>query len=159
MKTVRLQPLNDDVTVRTETALLETLIDRKCNVAMACGGQGLCATCHVRVIEGADQLSPISERERRTLSVVSGADSRSRLACQARVLGMGVTLEIPEGMYLEKLDDLDTLVGRRAEQSILHPTDGRVLIAAGKIITRSRIRELNGMDFDSLSIRKQSRLT
>ena len=156
MKTITLRPLNDKLTVRTETNVLDTLLAVKCDVAMACGGQGICATCHVYVREGADALSPMTKREERTLGLITNSKGESRLACQARVIGEGVIVELPRGMYVRSATELTTLIGRRAEMPVLHPRDGRVLIAPGKIITRSRILELQDENFNVLDVRSHS---
>ncbi|WP_293255948.1 hypothetical protein [Nannocystis sp.] len=63
---------------------------------------------------------------------------------------------LPGGRYLTATKDLESLVGRRAEERVLHPVDGRVLIEAGKIITRSRIRELSQVDVDLAEMRTRS---
>lgn len=148
MKTVVLKPINENVSVRTESTVLDSLLARKCEVSMACGGQGICSTCHVYVKEGMDALTPMSEREQRTLGMVSRVNPESRLSCQARVIGEGVVVELPEGMFINSAGDLTSFIGKRAERPILHPKDGRVLIDKGKIITRSRIMQLEGEDFD-----------
>jgi ferredoxin len=145
MKTVRFEPINETHDVRTESDLLQALLAKDLKVLMACGGKGLCATCHVHIRQGAERLSPKTPRETRTLGMVTSADDRSRLACQARVLGEGVVVELPEGMYLERAEDLMSLLGRRAETNYLHPVTGAVLIAKGKIITRSRLEELKNL--------------
>ncbi|MGR3280749.1 2Fe-2S iron-sulfur cluster-binding protein, partial [Acaryochloris marina NIES-2412] len=62
--------------------------------------------------------------------------------CQARVLGEGVVVELPQGMYLSEIDDLDALIGRRVQQPILHPIDGTVLVEGGRVITRSLVSQL-----------------
>lgn len=59
--------------------------------AHVCSGRGRCGTCRVRVEAGAAQLSPVHEAERKTLERV-GAGPADRLACQAHVLGEGVTV-------------------------------------------------------------------
>jgi ferredoxin len=156
LKLVTIKSLNDTVAVRTESNILDSLLARNCDVAMACGGQGICATCHVFIREGHDSLTPMTAREKRTLSFMTGSDPDSRLACQARVIGDGVVVELPEGMYLKAAGDLLSLVGRRTETPILHPRDGRVLIGKGKIITKSRILELESYDTDILALRTQS---
>lgn len=145
MKTVLFHPIEEQQAVRTQSTLLEALVAKELNVLMACGGKGMCATCHVFVKEGMDQLSPRSEREMRTLGFVSRAADSSRLACQCKVLGEGVVVQIPDGMYIERSEDLLDLLGQRATQPILHPITGVVLIEAGKIITRSRINELKDL--------------
>lgn len=156
MKTLMIAPLNDRVAVRTETNVLDTLLAQKCDVSMACGGQGICSTCHVFIREGHSSLTPMTDREKRTLSLISGGNKDSRLACQCKVIGEGVVIEVPEGMYVSAASDLTTLIGRRTEVPILHPRDSRVLIAKGCIITKSRIQELEAEDLDAVSLRSNT---
>jgi adenylate cyclase len=59
--------------------------------AHVCGGRGRCGTCRVRVESGAHLLSPQRTLERETLARVH-AQTHVRLACQARVLGSGVSV-------------------------------------------------------------------
>ena len=54
--------------------------------ASVCGGRGRCSTCRVRIVEGAENLSPPSPEESRVLKRVE-APPRVRLACQARPAG------------------------------------------------------------------------
>lgn len=152
MKEITLQPLAQKVSVETNTRILDTLLARNCNVLMACGGQGICATCHVHVTKGHDALTPKGDREARTLSLITGAGEHSRLACQCRVLGDGVEIRLPEGMYVQSFNDLESLIGRRSQVPILHPADGRPLIQAGKFITRTAIMQLSDVDFDPVKI-------
>ncbi len=148
MKSVTLQPINRKLAVQTETRILDTLLAEQCPVMMACGGQGICATCHVYIRSGMDSVSPMTDRERRTLALITGAQAQSRLSCQCRVIGEGVEVVLPEGMYVESFDDILSLIGKRTRQPILHPKDGRILIQKDKIITRSAIAQLEGMDFN-----------
>ncbi len=53
----------------------------------ACGARTLCATCRVKVVEGADNLSPPTALEKLSLRYHLSLSPRARLACQARVLG------------------------------------------------------------------------
>ena len=62
----------------------------------------------------------------------------------------------PGGRYITSSSQLDGLVGRRAQQRILHPIDGTVLVERGKIITRSRIRQLAQLDIDVETMRRRS---
>lgn len=156
MKRVDFEGQGDPVLVRTHQRLLEVLADQGIPLQMACGGKGLCATCHVHVIAGGGSLSPVTPRERRSLAMLSDAREGSRLACQAKVTGDGVRVSLPRGRYLTAAADLGDLVGRRAEEPILHPIDGRLLIAPGKIITRSRITELGQVDVDMAEMRTRS---
>lgn len=59
--------------------------------ADVCSGRARCGTCRIRVEAGAGQLSTASETERATLARV-GAGDGERLACQALVLGAGVSV-------------------------------------------------------------------
>ena len=137
MKTVTLMPVGGDLDVTTDTALVDGLLARSLKVDMACGGRGVCASCHVFVREGADSLSPVGPKEARTLRLLATVTPESRLACQSRVTGDGLVVEVPEGMYVQSADGLDGLVGERAGFDYLHPLTGRALIPKGKVITRS----------------------
>ncbi len=152
MKDVLLQPINQRVAVATNTRVLDTLLAQQCPVMMACGGQGICATCHVYVTGGADSLTPVTDRERRTLALITGAQPGSRLSCQCRVLGEGVEILLPEGLYVQSFNDLESLIGKRTKVPILHPKDGRILIQKDKIITRTYIMQLQDVDFNLGSV-------
>jgi ferredoxin len=141
-KIVKLDPLAQETAVNTNDNLLSALLTNELNVLRECGGRGMCSTCHIYIKNGMDSLTPLSKREKRTLEVVTTAKPNSRLACQARVLGEGVTVEVPSGMYLSAIDDIESLIGRRAEEDILHPINGKVLVEAGKLVTRSMISQL-----------------
>ena len=106
MKSIMLEPTHQLPTVRTGTFLLEALLSEECSVLTSCNGNELCTTCHVHVRDGMQHLSPMTDRERRTLTIISGTDSCSRLACQCRIMGDGVSIELPRGMYIEKAEDL-----------------------------------------------------
>lgn len=63
--------------------------------AHVCSARGRCGTCRVHIDAGAQSLSPQNDLERATLERVRAArDSGEgvRLACQARVLGPGVSV-------------------------------------------------------------------
>lgn len=152
MKEVSLQPLNEKVELATNTRVLDALLAEQCPVMMACGGQGICATCHVYVSAGMEGLTPMEEREERTLALITGAMENSRLSCQCKVVGEGVEITLPEGLYVESFEDIEQLVGKRTKSPILHPFDGRILIQKGKIITRTAIMHLSDVDFDVSSL-------
>ncbi|MGG6297110.1 2Fe-2S iron-sulfur cluster-binding protein [Leptolyngbya sp. AN02str] len=141
-KIVRLEPIAQQTSVETNGNLLSVLLNKDLDVLRECGGRGMCATCHIYVTEGMDSLSPINRREQRTLEVITSCKMNSRLACQSRVLANGVVVELPPGMYINSLKDIEVLVGRRAEQNLLHPLTGQVLVEAGKLITRSMLMQL-----------------
>lgn len=141
-KTVRLEPIAQSTEIQTNANLLVALLQEDLHVLKECGGRGMCATCHVYIKEGMDSLSAMSRREQRTLEVITTAKPNSRLACQSRVLGEGVVVEVPAGMYIDALEDIEALIGRRMEQPLLHPLTGEVVVESGKLITRSVITQL-----------------
>lgn len=156
MKTVSLRPINRRPEIDTNKPILDALLAEEVDVMMACGGRGMCATCHVYVEEGMDSLSPMKEREKRTLDRISRRGASSRLACQAKVRDEGVRVRLPKGMYIMNTDDVLSLVGKRAEQVILHPITGAVLVEEGKLITRTYIRQLDSIDMDLGNLAVQS---
>jgi len=139
----------DDRTVSSEAGeiLLDVLERERVNVKKICGGRGLCATCHVYVSGNPKGLSPPTDRERMTLSILTGAKENSRLACQCKVQADGVKLDFPDGLYVESFQDLEDQVGKRTKSPILHPRTGQVLVEANKIIMRTQIMKLKDMDF------------
>jgi ferredoxin len=141
-KTVRLEPIAQNTEIQTNANLLVALLQEDLHVLKECGGRGMCATCHVYIKDGMDSLSSMSRREQRTLEVITTAKPNSRLACQSRVLGEGVVVEVPAGMYIDAIEDIEALIGRRTEQPLLHPLTGEVVVESGKLITRSVITQL-----------------
>ena len=142
VKIVRLEPIAQETSVETNGNLLSVLINKDLDVLRECGGRGMCATCHVYVRDGMASLTPINRREQRTLEVITSCKTNSRLACQARVLQNGVVVELPAGMYINSIKDIEALIGRRAEQDLLHPLTGKVLVESGKLITRSTLKQI-----------------
>jgi ferredoxin len=146
-KKVRIEPIAQEADIATNGALLSILMEEDLNILKECGGRGMCATCHVYIQEGMDALSPMAKREQRTLEVITTCKPNSRLACQAKVMGEGVVVELPVGMYVQSIQDIEALIGRRCERPLLHPVTGKTLVEVGKLITRSTIRQLENTDF------------
>jgi 2Fe-2S ferredoxin len=48
---------------------------------------GTCGTCLIEVKRGASSLSSASEKEKTTLAIYGGDESKHRLTCQCRVVG------------------------------------------------------------------------
>jgi ferredoxin len=146
----------DPVLIQTRTRVLDALLAHHVPVKMACGGKGLCATCHCYIHEGSELLTPRTPREEMSLAMLANRKPNSRLACQAKVLGDGIKVTLPQGRYIESTVELDSLVGRRAEAAILHPVTGLVLVEEGKIITRTRINELASVNVDVAEMKARS---
>lgn len=86
--------VNDDVVLETSAAvsLLNTLLRAGVAIDHRCGGKAQCGTCRIRIIEGAEKLSPIREAERIKLEKF-GKQEGFRLACQTYASG-DVTIEV-----------------------------------------------------------------
>jgi len=147
VKIVKLEPIGQETEIETNGNLLSVLLNEELDVLKECGGRGMCATCHVYIKQGMECLTPMNRREQRTLEVITSCKTNSRLACQARVLQNGVVVELPPGMYVRSLQDIEALIGRRAEQPLLHPITGQVLVEEGKLITRSMMKQLEDTKF------------
>ena len=68
-------------------SLLDIALAHGVEIDHACGGVGVCGTCHVIVIEGGENLSPASDDELDLVDSIPGATLHTRLACQAVVQG------------------------------------------------------------------------
>lgn len=66
------------------TRLLDVLLLLNPDHRHICGGRGFCTSCRVEVLEGSENLSPVSAVERERLG---GETGKLRLACQTTVYG------------------------------------------------------------------------
>jgi ferredoxin len=140
MKRLSLTPLGGVIEITTGSPILKGLLSQQIPVSTACGGKGVCASCHVYIRKGDECLTPLTPREEMTLRLIVSAESNSRLACQARLLADGAVVELPSGLYVTSIDNVEELIGTKAKFNYLHPVTGAVLIHEGKIITRSVIQ-------------------
>ncbi len=67
-------------------SLLRAAMRAHLPVARSCRGVGVCAACRVRVVEGAENLAPMSPLEE-ALARREPLRPNERYACLARVLG------------------------------------------------------------------------
>ena len=156
MATVTIEPVNKRVEIPENDTLLSGLLAQKLNIVQECGRRGMCATCHIQVVNGGENLTSMGAREKRTLSMLPQCGKNSRLSCQARVLGGDIQVEVPEGMYLSTKDDIEQLVGRRAQEDILHPLSGKVMVEEYKLITRTVAQELKAAQLEVGRILKET---
>lgn len=66
-------------------SLMEVLKASDYSILATCGGMALCATCHVQVLEGYDDLLAAGNDEMDMLDTLPDAGFDSRLACQLRI--------------------------------------------------------------------------
>jgi ferredoxin len=141
LKTIEVATTQQRVDCKTNAQLASGLLALALDLPMACGGNGRCATCHVLVNEGMENLSPIEAREERTLNLLSVRYPNSRLACQACVRG-DVVVAVPNADYIKSADELELHIGKRAERDLLHAVDGRLLVARGQVVTRYVVQKI-----------------
>lgn len=66
-------------------SLMEILKATEYEILATCGGMALCATCHIEIISGGENLLPADDHELDMLDTLPDADDKSRLACQIRL--------------------------------------------------------------------------
>lgn len=66
-------------------SLMEVLKASDYNILATCGGMALCATCHVQVLKGLNELPEPRNEEMDMLDTLPDAGFDSRLACQIRI--------------------------------------------------------------------------
>ncbi len=87
MTTLTVMPSGKTIKVSEGTTLLAALLGAELAVPHKCEGQAKCGSCHIFVQEGRKGLSKIARTENEKLDTIVGVGSKSRLACQATVLG------------------------------------------------------------------------
>jgi 2Fe-2S ferredoxin len=95
MTTLTIQPGARRAEVEAGTSLLQAILAAGGKLVSQCGGDAKCGACHVFVTEGRKGLSRITPAENAKLDTLVGVGSKSRLACQATLLGTeAVTVEL-----------------------------------------------------------------
>lgn len=95
MSTLTIQPGGLSADVAAGTNLLQAIIAAGGKLVSQCGGDAKCGACHLFVLEGRKGLSKMTPAENAKLDTLVGVGSKSRLACQATVLGTeAVTVEL-----------------------------------------------------------------
>lgn len=79
-------PLGRSAAANRDETLLDVARRAGAPLGNSCGGTGICARCRVRVVAGAENLSPPTAIELR-VSGQRGFTEGERLACQAVVCG------------------------------------------------------------------------
>lgn len=87
MSIVTIMPSGKAIDVAAGVTLLEAIRAAEVEFTQACGGKTGCSSCHIFVQEGRKGLSKIAREENEKLDAIVGVGSKSRLACQATVLG------------------------------------------------------------------------
>ncbi len=83
---VRCEPSGREARVVENSTLMDAVEFLMLPLGRSCDGVSLCGYCRVRVIAGAENLSPVTQGEQEILKGLR-ADAAERLACCARVQG------------------------------------------------------------------------
>jgi uncharacterized 2Fe-2S/4Fe-4S cluster protein (DUF4445 family) len=94
MPRVRFEPLGVEADCAPGESLFEVARRLGVPVATACVGNATCGLCRLKILAGAEHLSPLNAAERKHLGNVYFITAE-RLSCQARVLDGTVTVQVP----------------------------------------------------------------
>lgn len=103
MSDIKINIQNPDNSITTLEAptdmglsLMEFLKGNEYDILATCGGMALCATCHVEVVNGFDNLKEITDDEYAMLDTLPNITSTSRLSCQLKLSPEmdGITVKI-----------------------------------------------------------------
>lgn len=87
MATITIMPSGKTIEAAEGLSILQALLSAGEPIAHKCEGQAKCGSCHIFVQEGRKGLSKVAREENEKLDTIVGVGSKSRLACQAKVLG------------------------------------------------------------------------
>jgi ferredoxin-2, mitochondrial len=74
-----------DVPTDINLSLMEVLRASEYDIAATCGGMALCATCHIKILKGQNELNEPTSAELDMLDTLPAITSNSRLACQIKI--------------------------------------------------------------------------
>ncbi len=99
MSTLTILPAGITAEVAAGTNLLQAILAAGAQLVSKCGGDAKCGACHLFVSDGRKGLSKITPLENGKLDALVGVGSKSRLACQATLLGTeSVTVELLDAL-------------------------------------------------------------
>jgi ferredoxin, 2Fe-2S len=87
MSLVTFAPSGKELEIAEGTTLLAAILEMDPAFPHKCEGNAKCGSCHIYVLEGRKGVSKTTREENEKLDSIVGVSSKSRLACQAKVLG------------------------------------------------------------------------
>ena len=81
------------IEVPAGTNLMKALLDSGRAVASSCGGDGICIKCTIEIVDGKENLSNETEKEK-DLRDIYEVSRRERISCQTFVNG-DITIDAP----------------------------------------------------------------
>jgi 2Fe-2S ferredoxin len=91
---IRFLPSNVNIEIPAELCIREAGIQAGVLIASTCGGVGSCGLCKVKIVAGAEHLTPMTALEVGKLGNVFFI-TKERLSCQTRCSG-DVSCEVPD---------------------------------------------------------------
>jgi chlorosome envelope protein X len=120
--------INDrECEAKTGDRLLDVARANHSHIGYFCGGNALCQTCYVKILEGAELLSPLSEPERSMLSDTLIREG-TRMACVTTIEKPGTirlltTVEDVKRMTLTNPLQLPAYAGKMGWEALIKFTD------------------------------------
>jgi ferredoxin len=133
---------NKQIEAEQNVTLLSIFKTNDILIDQICGGQGMCASCHFFVMDGSDSLTKPTQQEEMTLQFTKIDRPGARLACQTKIIGDGVIIEMPQGTFVKSVEDLEQGIGKKAAQTLIHPMTGEILVEKGKLVMRSALEKM-----------------
>jgi 2Fe-2S ferredoxin len=87
MSLVTVMPSGKTFEAAEGMTLLAVILATDPDFVHKCGGNAKCGSCHISLVEGRKGVSKIGKEENELLDTTVGVGSKSRFACQAKVLG------------------------------------------------------------------------
>jgi 2Fe-2S ferredoxin len=95
MSLITLTPSGKTIEAAEGMSILAAILEADPTFPHKCDGNAKCGSCHIFLVEGRKGVSKISREENAKLDELVGVGSKSRLACQAKILGTeNITVEI-----------------------------------------------------------------
>ncbi|QSA99231.1 2Fe-2S iron-sulfur cluster-binding protein [Methylococcus sp. EFPC2] len=95
MSTLTILPSGKTIAAEIGKTLLELIQAAGEEIQHKCGGNAQCGSCHIFLQAGRKSVSKIASAENQKLDSIVGVGSKSRLACQAQVVGEeDITVEL-----------------------------------------------------------------
>jgi len=107
MPRIIVKNLSDKIVQVTDehTSILDTMQNNQVDWMHACGGKGRCTTCKLIVLEGEQNITPLSDFEIKVKKLGALKDGE-RLACQCRATG-NLKIKVPESSKLPHMQYSD----------------------------------------------------
>lgn len=95
MPTLTIMPSGKTVEITEGKSVLDQILSAEVGILHKCDGKAECGSCHIYLQQGRKGVSRIGADENAKLDTIVGIGSKSRLACQATLLGTeDVTVEV-----------------------------------------------------------------